>query len=225
MTGRRATVRPGHQAAAVAPPTARSTVRRDQSPRNAEPVDAMVDRGLERRGQQDPEPEARDRPEQGGERPDDRAVSHEDEANVLVRGPDGGEHAELAEPSLGDDCESCCGDQRGEEEEDGSHGEHRQRLFRAADVASANTGAGEGPALLVSVTQRLVEGLLAADSSPAPTRTLTCVRRMRRRGGDESELVAQLARVLHDADDRPANAVERQRRSELEPQRAQRPHR
>ena len=45
------------------------------------------------------------------------------------------------------------------------------------------------------------------------------VRRMRRRGGDESELVAQPARVFHDADDRPANAVERQRRSELEPQR------
>ena len=65
---------------------------------------------------------------------------------MLLRGADGGEHAELAEPSLRDDGEACGGDQRGKEEEDGGHGEHRQRLCRAADVASASIGAREGRA-------------------------------------------------------------------------------
>ncbi len=74
MTGRRATVRPGHQAATVAPTIARSDGHRDQSPRKAEPVDAMVDRGLECRGEHDPEREARDRPDECGDRPDDGAV-------------------------------------------------------------------------------------------------------------------------------------------------------
>ena len=80
--------------------------RRDQPPRKAEPVDAMVDRGLERRGEDDPEREARDRPDDRGDRPDDGAVGQQHEAEVLLRGADGGEHAELAEPSLRDDCEA-----------------------------------------------------------------------------------------------------------------------
>ena len=101
--------------------------RRDQPPREAEPVDAMVDRGLERRGEDDPEREARDRPDERGDRPDDGAVGQQHEAKVLLRGADGGEHAELAEPSLRDDREACGGDQRGQEQEDGGHGEHRQR--------------------------------------------------------------------------------------------------
>ena len=88
----------------------------------------MVDRGLERRGEDEPEPEARDRPDDRGNRPDDGAVRQDHETEVLPRGADGGEHAELAEPSLRDDCESCGGNQRCKEEEDGGHGEHRQRL-------------------------------------------------------------------------------------------------
>ena len=44
------------------------------------------------------------------------------------------------------------------------------------------------------------------------------VGRARERGRDESELVAELARVLDDADDSPPNTVEREGRSELEPQ-------
>ena len=146
MTGRRATVRPGHQAAAVAPRTARSDGQRDQPPRKAEPVDAMVDRRLERRRERDPEREARDRPDECGDRPDDGAVRQQHEAEVLLRRADGGEHAELAEPSLGDDGEAGGGNQRRQEEEDGGHGEHRQRLRRTADVASADHGAREGRA-------------------------------------------------------------------------------
>ena len=44
------------------------------------------------------------------------------------------------------------------------------------------------------------------------------IRRARGRGGDERELVAELARVLDDADHGAATAVERQRRADLEPQ-------
>ena len=67
-------MRPGHQAAAVAPRTASSDRHRDQRPRNAEPVDAMVDRGLERRGDDDPEREPDDRPAIAAIVPDERAV-------------------------------------------------------------------------------------------------------------------------------------------------------
>ena len=73
----------------------------------------MVDRGLEGRGEDDPEREAGDRPDERGDRPDDGAVGKQHETKVLLRGADGGEHAELAEPSLRDDCEACGGDQRG----------------------------------------------------------------------------------------------------------------
>ena len=54
MTGSRATVRPGHQAAAIAPRTARRTVSAISPQRKAEPVDAMVDGRLERRGERRP---------------------------------------------------------------------------------------------------------------------------------------------------------------------------
>ena len=114
--------------------TARTTAMRDQPPRKAEPVDAMVDRGLECRGEDDPEREAGDRPDERSDRPDDGAVGQQHEAEVLLRGADGSEHAQLAEPSLRDDREACGGNQRGQEEEDGGDGEHRQRLRRAADV-------------------------------------------------------------------------------------------
>ena len=43
------------------------------------------------------------------------------------------------------------------------------------------------------------------------------IRSSRGRGGDQRELVAQIAWVLHDADDRPATAVEGKRLPELEP--------
>ena len=74
----------------------------------------MVDRGLECRSEDDPECEAGNRPDERGDRPDERAVPQQDEANVLLRRADGGEHAELAETSLRDDCKACGGDQRGQ---------------------------------------------------------------------------------------------------------------
>ena len=204
-TGTRATARAGHQAAAVAPMTREEGGHDYQTPRKAEPVDAMVDRGLEYRSEDDPECEAGDRPDERGDRPDERAVPQQDEANVLLRRADGGEHAELAETSLRDDCKACGGDQRGQEQEDRGHREHRQRLCRTADVTPALHGAREGRAGPVTVIQRPVEGVERrrgrVDEHRDPIRA---------RGGDcdEGELVAQLARVLDDAHDAPAVPVE-----------------
>ena len=178
----------------------------------------MVDRGLERRGEDEPEPEACDRPDDRGKRPDDGAVRQHHETEVLPRGADGGEHAELAEPSLRDDCESCGGNQRCQEEEDGGHGEHRQRLCGLADVVPLDHGARIGRA--GAVTQGPHEGVMLR---LAPIDEQVDHVRAGRRGRDESELVAQLARVLDDADDGPSPAVEGQGRPDLEPQRLRHP--
>ena len=63
-----ATVRPGHQAATVAPTTASTTRKCDQPPRETERVDPMIDRRFEHRGKDDPEREPRDRSDDRGER-------------------------------------------------------------------------------------------------------------------------------------------------------------
>ena len=162
-----------------------------------------------------PEREAGDRPDERGDRPDEGAVGEQHEAEVLLRGADGGEHAELAEPSLRDDREACGGDQRGQEQEDGGHGEHRQRVRRRCVVPRRLLRAREGRA--ASVTWRLGRRTRSTRRSRR-RRTVTWSGAPCRRGGDERELVAQLARVLDDADDRPAPAVERQGRADLEPQ-------
>ena len=143
--------------------------RRDQRPRKAEPVDAMVDRGLERRREGDPEREARDRPDECGDRPDERAVGQQHEADVLLRGADGGEHAELAEPSLRDDREAGGGDQRGQEQEDGGHGEHRQRVCRLPDRRCRVLE----PAKAERAVPRPSPKKESSDASLASTRTVT----------------------------------------------------
>ena len=94
---------------------------REQRPGQAEPVDAVVDRGLERRGDREPEREARDRSDQRADRTDDRAVGQQYESEVLVGRAGRREHAELTEPSLRDHGEARGGDQRGQEQEDGGH--------------------------------------------------------------------------------------------------------
>ena len=131
----------------------------DQPPGKAEPLDAMVDRGLERRGEHDPERETHDRPGDCRDCPDDGAVGQQHEAEMLLRGADGGEHAELAEPSLRDDREPRGGNERSQEEEDGGHRGDRERLGCTTDIASANLCARERPARVVSVTQGSEERL------------------------------------------------------------------
>ena len=109
---------------------------RQQRPGQAEPVDAMVDRGLERRGDREPERETRDRSDQRADRADDRAVGQQHESKVLLGRADRSEHAELAEPSLRDHGEARGGDQRGQQQEDGGHREHRQRVGRPVALPS-----------------------------------------------------------------------------------------
>ena len=135
-TGTRATARPGHQAAAVAPMTARTTAiairphgRLSRSMRWS-----TADSSVGAKTTQSARPAIV--PMSAAIVPTRAPFDKQHEAKVLLRRADGGEHAELAEPSLRDDREACGGDQRGQEQEDRGHGEHRQRLCRAADVAS-----------------------------------------------------------------------------------------
>ena len=173
-----------------------------------------------RRGEDDPEREAGDRPDECCERPDNGAVGQQHETAVLLCGADGSEHSELSEPSLRDDREACGGDERRKEEEDGSDGEDGQRLGRTTDIVSASHGTREGRA--GAVAEGWIEGV--ARSRPR-TRVDEHVDPVRARGRwrDESELVTQLARVLDDAHERPSSPVERQARPDLEPKRLRHP--
>src|SRR5215211_6449101 len=169
----------------------------------------MAGRGLERRDEREPDCETDDRPDQCADRADDRAVGQQHEPEVLLGRADRRERAELAEPSLGDDGKPCGGNQRGHEQEDGGHGEHRQRV--CPPVALPGLGPYErGPLAGVPIH----EGADRVGAGVDQDRRL--VRRSRRRGGDEGELVAQITWVLDDADDGPATPVESQRVPELE---------
>ena len=215
MMGTRDTARPGHQAAAVAPSDGDEDDHRQQRPGQAEPVDAMADRGLERRGDCEPERETCDRSDQRADRADDRAVGQQHESKVLLGRADSSEHAELAEPSLRDHGEARGGDQRGQQQEDGRHREHRQRVGRP--VALPSLGPRErGPAPLSG--GRHQEGVdPAVDRFGAGVHQhRDVVRCSRERRGDKCELVAQIAWVLDDADDGPPMAVERKCLPELE---------
>ena len=213
MTGTRATARPGHQAAAVAPSTATRTTIASSAHGRLGRVDAMTEGRLERRDERDPERETRDRPEQRADRADDRAVGEKHEPEVLPGRTDRSEHAQLAEPSLSDDGEAGGGDERGQQQEDRGHGEHRQRV--RPPVAAPRLGlppARTGfPGMLL-----VYEGVHRAGVGVDEDRDV--IRPSRGRGGDEGELVAQIAWVLDDADDRPATAVEGKRLPDLEPQ-------
>ena len=211
MTGTRATARPGHQAAAVAPSDGDEDDHRQQRPGQAEPVDAMVDRGLERRGDREPERETRDRSDQRADRTDDRAVGQQHESKVLLGRADRREHAELAEPSLRDHGEACGGDQRGQEQEDGGHREHRQRVGRPVALRVSDPAKADRSPTFASAKA-------STDAGAGVDQHRDVVRCSRGRGGDEGELVAQIAWVLDDADDGPAAAVEVKRLPELEPE-------
>ena len=173
----------------------------------------MVDRGLERRGEREPERETHDRSDQRADRADDRAVRQQHESKVLLGRADRSEHAELAEPALRDDGEACGGDQRGQQQEDGGHGEHRQRVCRP--VALPSLGPRErGPVALAPRVRKASTGVDRFGAGVDQDRDV--VRCSRGRGGDEGELVAQVAWVLDDADDGSATAVEGKRLPELE---------
>jgi hypothetical protein len=102
--------------------------QRDQVPRNGEPVDAVVGRGLDQRGEDDPECDTEGRPDDGGDRAGECAVRHEHQAEVFLRRADRSEHPELPQPPLRGHREARGGDERGEQEEDGRDREHRQRV-------------------------------------------------------------------------------------------------
>ena len=147
VTGSRATVRPGHQAAAMAPRSARRTVSAISAHGRLSRSTRWSTADSSSRGEGDPQREADERPEKCGDRPDDGAVGDQHEAEVLLRGTDRSEHAEVTKPSLRDDCEARGGDQRGQEDEDGGHGEHRQRVRRpVAAEPHRSDEAGAAPA-------------------------------------------------------------------------------
>ena len=172
----------------------------------------MIERSLQSRDDRQPECETHDCSDQCADRADDRTVPQQYESKVPLGRADRGEHAELAEPSLSDDGEAGCGNERRQEQEDSGYGEHRQR--RCLLVAAPRPGChGGGP---VALGGSLEEG---AD------RVVACVDQdrdvvgcSRGSGGDECELVAQITWVLDDADSGPSAAIESQRLPDLEPE-------
>ncbi len=184
--------------------------RRDQPPGKAEPVDAMVDCRLECRREHEPRRKPDCRPDEGGDRPDDGAVRQQHESQLLLGGTDRGEHAEMAQPPLCDDCEARSGDEGGKEQEDGGHGEHREH-GRLRVVAPGDLGTREGRWGVRPTPEEGLERLVGRVDEDAHV-----VRGARGRGRDERELVAQLARVLDDPHDRPPLTVERQGRADVE---------
>ena len=96
----------------------------------------MAHRGFESRREDEPERAARDRAESRGDHSDDGAVRQQHEPEMLLRSPDCREHAELTEPTLRDDGEARCGNERGQEQEDGGDGEHCERVC-GPDLAAA----------------------------------------------------------------------------------------
>ncbi len=189
--------------------------QREQCPRQAQPVETMVERGLQSRHDRQPDCETHDCSDQCADRADDHAVPQQHESKVLLGRADRGEHAELTEPSLRDDGEAGCGNERRQEQEDGGHREHRQRRCLLVLAPRPGRHAG-GPVALGDAGGSFQEG---AD------RVVACVDQdrdvvgcSRGRGRDECELVAQVTWVLDDADNRPAMAVEGKCLPELEPE-------
>jgi hypothetical protein len=184
--------------------------RYQQSRRQAQRVDAMAECGFERRDEREPDRETHDRPDHGADRADERAIGQQHEPEVLLGSADRRERAELAQPSLRDDGKAGGGNQRGQEQEDGGHREHRQRVrppvaLPGLGPCEAEPGAVRGP---------IHEGVERVGVGVDQDRHV--VRCSRGRRGDQGELVAQITWVLDDADDSPATAVEGQRIPDLE---------
>ena len=211
MTGTRATARPGHQAAAVAPRTATRTTIASSGQGRLSGSMRWSNRGLERRDDREPERETEDRSEHRADRADDGAVRQQHESQVLLCRADRGEHAELAEPSLRDDGEACGGNERGQEQEDGGHGEHRQGAGTLAVPArAADPTRRTGRRCSMRVKKRSIDRRGRVDQnrdgSGAPADA----------GETRANSSVRSTWVLDDADDGPATAVEGQRIPDLE---------
>jgi hypothetical protein len=139
----------------------------------------MVDGRLERRGDGDPERETNDRSAECGDRTDDGAVRRQHEAEMLLRATDRREHAELTKSSLRDDRESCGGDERSQEQEDGGHGEHRQRVRRSV-VADPHDSREARTALVQGVAEGFERRVVRVDENG------DVFRRARERGRDQT---------------------------------------
>ena len=170
----------------------------------------MVEPGLEGREDPEPERETDDRPNHRADGADDGAVRQQHESQVLRCRAGRGKHAELAESSLRDDGEARGGDQRGQEQEDGGHREHRQRARPLAVPPPCGGPGPGGPAGLLTGTKAVDRSGVRGDQQrDGVGRSCGCRR-------DKGELVCQVTGVLDDADDGPATAIEGQRVPDLE---------
>jgi len=160
VTGTRETARPGHQAAALAartatrPIIAKSAQGRLSRSRRKSSAGSSVGSTVTQSARPATVPIS-------AERSDDCAVREQHESKVLLGRADCREHAELAEPSLRDDGEARCGNERSQQHEDGGHGEHRQLGCRL--VAAPKPGPDQSRPVALLLHERADRLLVGVD--------------------------------------------------------------
>jgi hypothetical protein len=156
---------------------------------------------VQARGGGNPRRQAGDGPGNGGDDARDGSARDHDHPQLLARRPDGGEHAELALAARGDHGEAC-GCHQGDQEQ-----QHRDGTERAA--GDCTLGAGTPRLPVQRAAESGAEGAEAGRAGVQQHRHR--LRRAGARGGDEDELVTQVAGILDDAGHRLVMAAEGQR--------------
>ena len=112
----------------------------DDRPRQAEPTDAVVCRSFEQGRERHPEDGADHRARSGGYQADQGAIGEHRVADVLLRGADGGQHAQLTQPALGDGGKPGGGHKGYEQEEEGRR-DQGQSATAVCDLGASDSAA------------------------------------------------------------------------------------
>ena len=170
----------------------------DCEPRKVEWADAVVDHRLHRSEDGQPNEEANRSAAGSGRDADHGPIGDHDETNGAIVCADRREHAERSHPSLRHDREA-----RDREQPDEEHPDRGQREDRALDRGFVSR------ATAFDVHTRAARQPVIADVATGCVEQHRGVRRRRQRTGrDECELIRQVPRVLHRADDGVAVAVD-----------------
>ena len=173
----------------------------ERPPRQVRRVDHVAGRLLQRRHVGEPGGEAERRPGQRAGHADGQAIGDHDEAEAAFGRADRAEHAEGTEPALGHHGEA--GDRHQADEHQAEY-LHQQDDRRRREPARAAGGEGHsrrrdtGQRPVAAADRLLRRGRADQHDHLAGVRDLA--------GGDQRELVRQVARVLHDAGHPPGHA-------------------